>query len=846
MSWLQRIIDRDPGDAITVPEDPGLVKRADPGRDSSFSNEDMDFPASPLLTGAPAPGTHPRSGKSILIVEDDAVVANAIKETLIRLGYRVTGIAKTGELALEQVKEFMPDLVLMDIHPATGMDGIETAGRIHRLYDVPVIYLTTITDKPLLYRADVCEPFGYIVKPCDERELQSTIETAFHKHTHDLQIREAYHELEQRIAERTDELVRINRTLAESEQRFRGLFEGVPIGIYRTTPSGQILDINPALVSLLGYPNREMLMAVSIPDLYMDPEDRQRWRSRIDRDGTLHGFEVRFRKYDGTIIWVRDTGKTVSDESGKVLYYNGNIEDITERNQAVEALRTSEEKYRQLVDLAREGIWAIDAGGFTTYVNPKMAEMLGYTVEEMRERHLYSFMDDEGKTIAADTIERRLQGITEGHDFEFITKGGKRIYVYLAITPITDEKGVYSGALAVVSDITTQKQAEEALRASEQRYRDVVEDQTEFICRFLPDGTLTFINEAYCNCFRLNRDECIGNKHPVVFPPDDAQKMKRHLAALTPENPVAWISHRIVLPSGKIRWQRWSDRAIFDKNGGVIEYQSVGRDITRQKEAEIQLKKYKGTLEQRVQDRTSELSMTNLKLEKEIEDRKKIQKKLTISSNEKDLLLREVHHRVKNNLQLIIGLIDLTKTRAHEPIVISTLTDIMAKVQTMGLVHTQLYESKRFDKINMRRQVHDLVEMIAGFYDHDHLEVTTHIDCAEIYLPVDKAIPCALALNEIISNIHKHAFKGKRSGLVEISSPVKGDLIRFVIRDNGVGLPSGFDIEKSNRLGLRLMRTLVEQQLHGNVTLTSKAGTEVVIEFPIRPEESEDGSCTDS
>jgi two-component sensor histidine kinase len=256
-------------------------------------------------------------------------------------------------------------------------------------------------------------------------------------------------------------------------------------------------------------------------------------------------------------------------------------------------------------------------------------------------------------------------------------------------------------------------------------------------------------------------------------------------------------------------------------------------DITERKRVEDALV----VSEARFRDRTAELSVTNLKLEKEIGDRIKIQKKLILSTTEKDLLLREVHHRVKNNLQLIIGLVDMTKTRAHEPAVRSTLTDIMTKVQTMGSIHSRLYESKRFDKINMKRQVQDLVDMIAGFYDHDHLDITTNIDCAEIYLTVDRAIPCALALNELISNIHKHAFSGRRSGLVEISSSVKGDQIRFVVRDNGVGLPTGFNIEKSNRLGLKLMRTLVEQQLRGSVQITSIAGTEVVIEFPINREE---------
>ncbi|PKL56275.1 MAG: histidine kinase, partial [Methanomicrobiales archaeon HGW-Methanomicrobiales-5] len=119
---------------------------------------------------------------TIFIVEDEAIVANDIKETLKVLGYDVKGIAKSGELALEMVQELRPDLVLMDIHLATAMDGVETAGKIHILYDIPVIYLTAYADKALLDRAKVTEPYGYVIKPYDERELHSVIEMALYKH----------------------------------------------------------------------------------------------------------------------------------------------------------------------------------------------------------------------------------------------------------------------------------------------------------------------------------------------------------------------------------------------------------------------------------------------------------------------------------------------------------------------------------------------------------------------------------------------------------------------------------------------------------------------------------------
>lgn len=130
---------------------------------------------------------------AIFIVEDEAIVANDIKETLKVLGYDVKGIAKSGEIALEKVKELRPNLVLMDIHLATAMDGVETAGKIHILYDIPVIYLTAYADKALLDRAKVTEPYGYVIKPYDERELHSVIEMALYKHRieHEIKKRDA-------------------------------------------------------------------------------------------------------------------------------------------------------------------------------------------------------------------------------------------------------------------------------------------------------------------------------------------------------------------------------------------------------------------------------------------------------------------------------------------------------------------------------------------------------------------------------------------------------------------------------------------------------------------------------
>jgi PAS domain S-box-containing protein len=150
------------------------------------------------------------------------------------------------------------------------------------------------------------------------------------------------------------------------------------------------------------------------------------------------------------------------DDNGLLLYAEVNV-DIRERKIAEESLKQSEKKYRQLVELAQEGIWMIDADLKTTFVNPRMAEILGYTVEEMLDKNLFSFMDEQGIEICKTNIERRKKGIKGQHDFEFIRKDGTQIYTSLETNPITDQNGKYVGALAVVADITERKRAEEAL-----------------------------------------------------------------------------------------------------------------------------------------------------------------------------------------------------------------------------------------------------------------------------------------------------------------------------------------------------------------------------------------------
>jgi len=147
------------------------------------------------------------------------------------------------------------------------------------------------------------------------------------------------------------ERAREHQAVKEAEARYRALFDGVPIGLYRSTPDGQLLDVNPALVQMLGYPDRETLLAVNTIHIYVDPEERRRWQTLVEQEGVVHGFETQFRRYDGTIIWVRDTARAIRDAQGRISYYEGGIEDITARKRAEEELHRHADRMARLVAL---------------------------------------------------------------------------------------------------------------------------------------------------------------------------------------------------------------------------------------------------------------------------------------------------------------------------------------------------------------------------------------------------------------------------------------------------------------------------------------------------------------
>ena len=257
-------------------------------------------------------------------------------------------------------------------------------------------------------------------------------------------------------------------------------------------------------------------------------------------------------------------------------------------------------------------------------------------------------------------------------------------------------------------------------------------------------------------------------------------------------------------------------------------------EIGIRKDVEKTLQKHRELLETRVQERTSELQETNRRLTEEISERLAVEKKMQESLDEKVLLLGEIHHRVKNNLQVISSLLDLTRRRTLSSEAKSVLASARSKIFSMALVHSQLYKSASFSRIDMAVHIRRLLASISQVYGTSPGRVHPVIECSQVYLSVTQAIPCALILNELISNVYKHAYPEGVNGKCFISMSASGDnRVHFRVRDEGAGIPKHVDIEHTETLGLKLIRNLIRKQLKGEVRFEYHNGTDIIAEFPV-------------
>ena len=499
---------------------------------------------------------------------------------------------------------------------------------------------------------------------------------------------------------------------------------------------------------------------------------------------------------DGTVTVLEETGQGTFNAAGKLERLVGVSTDITASKQAAEALRLSEQKFAFAFanNPAAIALTRLDDGKFLD-VNETWVTMTGYKRAEVIGRSARELPIWPTTAAAARYVrELRDKGSLHGWEQEFRNKSGGTYVAQLSAQLLTVHGEPV--ILTTLVDITARKQAEDALAASEARL--------QFALETIQTGAWDLDLVDHTAHRSLEHDRVFGYAELLpawtyemflehVVPEDRAMVDSKFQHAVKTKGD--WnIECRIRRADGAERWILAAGRHCPDAAGVVRRMAGIVQDITARKEAEEQIK---------------------------------------AALTEKEVLLKEIHHRVKNNLQVIASLVSLQSDNLTDPKLLEVFGDVRDRVRTMALVHESLYQTGDLARLNLA----DYATGLMSHLWHAHRTVAGNVQLklaiTSVILPIDLAVPCGLIMNELTSNALKHAFPAGRRGEITVTADhdPKSDTVCLCVRDNGIGLPAGWDWQQSNSLGMRLVHMLAGQ-LSGTVTTGPGPGAEFRVTFP--------------
>ena len=583
-----------------------------------------------------------------------------------------------------------------------------------------------------------------------------------------------------------------------AEEKFRNIVEFAVEGIYQINPKGRFLTANTSLARILGYDSVEDLLSTitdTARQLWVHQEQRAEYLRRLKEHGTIEDFECEYFRKDGSRIWVSLNTRAVKGAGGAVAYSEGTVEDITQRKLAEEAKRQAEEKFRNIVEFAVEGIYQIDTKGRILTANSSMARALGYASVE----DLLSTITDTARQLWVHQKERqeylrRLKehGTIEGFEAEFLRKNGETIWVSLNTRAVKGKGGGIVYSEGTLEDITQRKVAEQALRESEEIFRNPVE-QSPVGVFLIQDGIARYVNPKLAEMAGYSREEMLNHPFDAMILADDRPKVNEAMARLLSGG----------APSENIEYRG------VRKDGTVADLEAYGSAMLLHGRPALY-----GTII-------------------DVTERKKMADQIGESLKEKEVLLREIHHRVKNNMQVISSLLSVQSQNIKDEGIRGLFKESQNRIRSIALVHELLYRSDNLDQIEYGAYLKKMFIPLFESYSVDQRKVSIAIEAPKVMISIDKAVPCSLIVNELLSNSLKHAFPGDRKGTISIRFGLDAGKEEYTLDygDNGVGLPPGLDIKTLNTLGMRLITGLTKQ-LGGTAEVQCTEGTHFRITFP--------------
>jgi PAS domain S-box-containing protein len=590
--------------------------------------------------------------------------------------------------------------------------------------------------------------------------------------------------------------------------------------------------------TMLGYPPAQFMHYRDFTAL-LHPDDQepaiQAMKDHLEDRQSRYHIDYRIRTAAGNYRWFRDVGGiTRHHPDGSPATVTGIVIDITASRQAEEALRATENRYRALIQNSSDIIRILDRDGLIVYESESAERILGYPKGYMIGKNPMEYIHPDDvehvKKDFGDVIDRINPGIPT--EFRICKADGAYIWVDSIGTNLLDVPGV-NGIVITTRPIQQRKETEQALRESEARLATAMDIAGLVNWEFdVASGMFTFDDRFYA-LYETTADREGGNlmsaetyTQEFVYPDDRPAVLSKIHTLLATTDPAysGQMEHRITPRDGSVRTIIARYVPVMGPDGKVIRVLGANQDITDFKLMESEIRSLNTVLEQRVRDRTDALAKTNEALEEEVAQRQETEKKLQGSYDEKVLLLKEIHHRVKNNLQIIASLLNLQSRYIKDESTLAAIRESQNRVKAMALVHEKLYRSEDISHVSLHDYIRFLGTGLFQFYDAKLRGIQFTLDIHEVNVDIDAAIPLGLILNELISNSLKYAFPEGRSGEIAISVKKEDHTITVLFRDNGIGIPADLDWRDTQSLGLRLVNTLVDQ-MNGTVDLDRSSGT---------------------
>jgi PAS domain S-box-containing protein len=583
-------------------------------------------------------------------------------------------------------------------------------------------------------------------------------------------------------------------SILAAEEIYRNMFLNAQIGLFRTEIStGLLLDANDCLARFLGFADRREVMAkpINIAERYVDPQDRQRMVHMLREYGEFDNFEARFKRNDGSITWIRSSSRLVPPKG----WIEGVAEDITKEKDMEESLRNSEEKYRQLVENSHDIIFSTSADGLFTFVSPAWTALLGHPLSQVVGHPFQPFIHPDDLAQCMSWMQQMRATGQRLDCFEYRVRhadGSWRWHTSSAVS-LRDEAGAVVGFEGTARDVTESKRAEEALAREKFLLQVLMNNVPDYVYFKDRDSRFIRINKAHAQSFGLHDPAQAAGKTDFDFFTEEHARQ-----AFEDEQAIMRTGH----PVSKEERETWADRPdtwvlttkmpLHDEKGDLIGTFGISKDITARKQAEEEIKRQLA---------------------------------------EKEILLREVHHRIKNNIASIGGLLSLHLKSVTHPEAVAVLQDAIGRIDSMRILYDKLMLSEGYKDVSVKKYAESLADMVVTLFPGG-ARIAVEKRIADFHLDAKRLFPLGIIINELLTNKMKYAFIDREAGLIAISLAKEGGHVTLSIEDDGPGLPDGFDVHEAKGFGLALVEML-SRQLGGSFAMEKRAGTRCTLEFTI-------------